>query len=315
MQTKLTKLLGIEYPILQGGMAWVSDASLAGAVTAAGGVGLIAAANAPVDYVRGEIRKAKAMTDKPFGVNVMLLSPYADDIAQLVLDEGVKMVTTGAGNPAAYMERWKNAGVKVLPVVASVTYAKRLEKMGADAVIAEGTESGGHIGEATTMSLLPQVVDAVGIPVVAAGGIADGRGLAAALILGACGVQMGTRFLVCDECTVHENYKERVLAAKDTDSVVTGRATGHPVRSLKNRLTRDFKELEARETTLEEYEALGASTLMKAAKEGDVKYGSVMAGQIAGMVTKRQSAAEIIKEICADAEAILAQGAELINNE
>ncbi len=314
MQNKLTKLLGIEYPILQGGMAWVSDASLAGAVSAAGGLGLIAAANAPVDYVLGEIRKAKAMTDKPFGVNVMLLSPYADDIAQLILDENISVVTTGAGNPSAYMEQWKNAGVKVLPVVASVTYAKRLEKMGADAVIAEGSESGGHIGEATTMAMVPQVVDAVGVPVVAAGGIADGRGLAAALILGACGVQMGTRFLVCDECTVHENYKERVLGAKDTDSVVTGRVTGHPVRSLKNRLTREFKELEAKESTLEEYEALGAAALMKAAREGDVKFGSVMAGQIAGMVTKRQSAAEIIKEIYADAEAILARGAELINN-
>lgn len=313
MQTKLTKLLGIEYPILQGGMAWVSDASLASAVSMAGGMGLIAAANAPVDYVRGEIRKAKAITDKPFGVNVMLLSPYADDIAQLVLDENVPMVTTGAGNPAAYMEQWKNAGVKVLPVVASVTYAKRLEKMGADAVIAEGTESGGHIGEATTMAMVPQVVDAVSIPVIAAGGIADGRGLAAAFVLGACGAQMGTRFLVCNECTVHENYKERVLASKDTDSVVTGRVTGHPVRSLKNRLTREFKELEARESSLEEYEALGAASLMKAAREGDVKYGSVMAGQIAGMVVKRQSASEIIKEICSEAEAILTKGIGILD--
>ncbi len=266
---------------------------------------MIAGGNAPPDYIRSEIRKAKEITAKPFGLNVMLLSPFAADLAQIVIDEGVQVVTTGAGNPAPYMEAWKAAGVKVLPVVASVAYAKRLEKMGADAVVAEGTESGGHIGEATTMSMVPQVVDAVDIPVVAAGGIADGRGFAAALMLGALGVQIGTRFLVCDECTVHDNYKQRVIDAKDTDSVVTGRPTGHPVRGLKNRLTREYKELEATEATLEEYEALGAARLQAAAKDGDMRYGSVMAGQVAGLVTKRQCAREIIEEIVGDAQKLI----------
>jgi enoyl-[acyl-carrier protein] reductase II len=305
MKTRLTELLGIEYPIIQGGMAWIADASLAGGVSAAGGLGLIAGGNAPPDYIRGEIRKAKEITKKPFGLNIMLLSPFAADLAQLVIDEGVKVVTTGAGNPAPYMDAWKAAGVKVLPVVASVAYAKRLQKMGADAVVAEGAESGGHIGEATTMALVPQVVDAVDIPVVAAGGIADGRGFAAALMLGACGAQIGTRFLVCDECTVHDNYKQRVIDAKDTDSVVTGRPTGHPVRGLKTRLTREYKELEATEATLEEYEALGAARLKAAAKDGDVRYGSVMAGQVAGMVKERRCAREIIEEITGDAEKLI----------
>lgn len=309
MKTRLTELLNIEYPIMQGGMAWVSDAALASAVSSAGGLGIIAAANAPVDYVRGEIRKAKEQTDKPFGVNVMLMSPFAKDITQLVIDEGVAVVTTGAGNPAPYIDAWKAAGIKVLPVVASVALAKRMEKMGADGVVAEGTESGGHIGEAATFSLLPQVADAVEIPVVAAGGIADGRGLAAAFILGACGAQMGTRFLACDECTVHPNYKQKVIDAKDTDSVVTGRATGHPVRGIKNRLTREFKELEAKDTPLEEYEALGAMRLKAAAKDGDVKYGSVMAGQIAGLIKESKCAKDIIREICSEAEKILREGA------
>ncbi len=305
METRLTKLLGIEYPVMQGGMAWIADASLAGAVSAAGGLGIIAGGNAPAEVIRAEIRKVKEMTTRPFGVNIMLLSPFADDLARLMIEENVPVVTTGAGNPGAYMELWKNAGIKVLPVVASVAYAKRLQKMGADAVIAEGMESGGHIGETTTMALVPQVVDAVDIPVVAAGGIADGRGLAAALMLGASGVQLGTRFLACNECTVHENYKQKVIEAKDTDSVVTGRATGHPVRGIKNRLTREFKELEAKESTLEEYETLGAARLKLAAKDGDVRYGSVMAGQIAGLVAQCGSAEEIIRNICGDAQALL----------
>ena len=292
-------------------MAWIADASLASAVSRAGGLGLIAAGNAPVDVVRGEVRKLKQVTDKPFGVNIMLLSPFAPDIAQMVVEEKVPVVTTGAGNPTAYMEMWKNAGIKVIPVVPSVAYAKRLEKMGADAVIAEGSESGGHIGETTTIVLVPQVVDAVLIPVIAAGGIADGRGLAAALMLGASGVQIGTRFLVSNECTVHENYKQKVIDAKDTDSAVTGRATGHPVRGIKNRLVREFKELEANAATLEEYEQLGSDRLRRAAKDGDVVYGSVMAGQIAGLVCKRQPVEEIILEICLDAEKLINGGRTL----
>lgn len=289
-------------------MAWIADASLASAVSRAGGLGLIAAANAPVDIVREEIRKTKAATDKPFGVNIMLLSPSAEKIAQLVIDEKVPVVTTGAGNPGMYIEAWKNAGIKVLPVIPSVAYAKRLERMGADAVIAEGAEAGGHIGETTTMVLIPQIADAVKIPVVAAGGIADGRGMAAAFMLGASGVQIGTRFLVADECTVHENYKQKVLHARDTDSAVTGRATGHPVRCIKNRLVREFKELEARSATLEEYEKLGSDRLRRAAREGDVAWGSVMAGQIAGLVKQGGSAEQIIKQICAEAEKFLSGG-------
>lgn len=289
-------------------MAWVSDAPLAAAVSEAGGLGIIAAANAPVDYVQGEIRKAKELTSKPFGVNVMLMSPYADQIAKLIIDEGVKVVTTGAGNPAPYIGDWKAAGIKVLPVVASVALAKRMQKLGADAVIAEGMESGGHIGEATTFTLVPQVADAVDIPVVAAGGIADGRGFAAAIILGACGAQMGTRFLVSTECTVHPDYKKKIIDAKDTDTAVTGRATGHPVRAIKNRLTREFKELETKDTPIEEYEALGAMRLKAAAKDGDVKYGSVMAGQISGMIKEEKCAKDIITEICSQAEKILKEG-------
>ena len=289
-------------------MAWIADASLASAVSRAGGLGLIAAANAPADVVRSQIRAAKAATTRPFGVNIMLLSPSASEIAQLVIDEKVPIVTTGAGNPGMYMEAWKNAGIKILPVIPSVAYAKRMEKMGADAVIAEGCEAGGHIGELTTMSLTPQIVDAVHIPVVAAGGIADGRGMAAAFMLGASGVQIGTRFLVADECTVHENYKQKVIKSRDTDSAVTGRATGHPVRCIKNRLVREFKELEKKAATLEEYERLGSDRLRRAARDGDIVYGSVMAGQIAGLVSRCGSAEEIIKEICGDAEKLLNGG-------
>ncbi len=289
-------------------MAWIADASLASAVSRAGGLGIIAAGNAPADVVRREIRAVRQVTDRPFGVNIMLLSPYAPEIAELVAEEKVPVVTTGAGNPGSYMQEWKNAGIKILPVVPSVAYAKRMEKLGADAVIAEGTEAGGHIGEITTMVLVPQIVDAVSLPVVAAGGIADGRGMAAAFVLGASGVQIGTRFLVANECTVHDNYKQKVIDAKDTDSAVTGRATGHPVRCLKNSLVREFRELEASAASLEEYEQLGSDRLRRAAREGDVTSGSVMAGQSAGLVKRRQSAREIIEDICSQTEKILAGG-------
>ena len=306
IKTKLCDLIGIEYPIFQGGMAWVSNASLAGAVSKAGGLGIIAAANAPVDYVREEIRKIRAMTDKPFGVNIMLMSPYAADIAQLVIDENVKVITTGAGLPAKYMSAWIDAGIKVIPVVASTAVARKVERSGATAVVAEGGESGGHIGETTTMALVPQVVDAVEIPVIAAGGICDGRGIAAALMLGAVGVQMGTRFLVAEECTIHQNYKNKVLKAKDTDTMATGRRLGHPVRAIKNQFTREFLKKEYDSSVSDqELEAFGTGALRKAADEGDEKGGSFLAGQIAGMVHKEQPAAEIIKEIFAEAETVL----------
>ena len=289
MKTRITELLGIEYPIIQGGMAWVAESHLAAAVSAAGGLGLIGGANAPAEVIRNYIREVKAVTDKPFGVNVMLMSPYADEVAKVIVEEGVKVVTTGAGNPEKYMEMWKAAGIKVIPVVASVALAKRMERYGADAVVAEGTESGGHIGEATTMTLVPQVVDAVSIPVIAAGGIGDGRGIAAAFMLGAEAVQMGTRFLVAKECTVHQNYKDRVLKAKDIDSTVTGRTHGHPVRCLRNQMTREYVKLENEGKSFEELEYLTLGTLRKAVQEGDVTNGTVMAGQIAGMVSKEQT--------------------------
>ena len=305
MKTRITELLGIEKPIIQGGMAWVAESHLAAAVSEAGGLGIIGAANAPADVVRNYIREAKSMTDKPFGVNIMLLSPFADEVAQVVVEEGVAAVTTGAGNPEKYMAQWKAAGIKVIPVVASVALAKRMERMGADAVVAEGTESGGHIGQATTMTLVPQVVDAVNIPVIAAGGIADGRGFAAAMMLGAEAVQMGTRFCVADECTVHENYKERILKAKDIDSEVTGRSHGHPVRGLRNKMTREYLKKEAEGATFEELETLTLGGLRKAGVEGDTDMGSVLAGQIAGMVNKRQSCKEIVDEIMDEAEVLL----------
>jgi len=297
MKSRVSELLNIKYPIIQGGMANIADASLAQAVSNAGGLGLIAGGNAPVEYIRDEIRKAKKMTDKPFGINIMLLSPNADGLAQLAIDEGVKVVTTGAGNPGKYIAMWKENGIKVIPVVASVALAKRMEKSGADAVVAEGCEAGGHIGEMTTMSLIPQIVDAVSIPVIAAGGIGDGRGIAAAFMLGASGVQVGTRFLVANECTVHENYKNKVINAKDIDSVVTGRTTGHPVRSLRNKLTREYKRFDKENISLEEYEKLGIGALRRAAIDGDVDMGTVMAGQIAGLICKKQSAEEIIEEM------------------
>ncbi|MCI6886328.1 MAG: enoyl-[acyl-carrier-protein] reductase FabK, partial [Lachnospiraceae bacterium] len=287
------------------GMAWVAESHLASAVSAAGGLGLIGGANAPAEVIRNYIREVKAVTDKPFGVNVMLMSPYADEVANVVVEEGVKVVTTGAGNPEKYMDMWKAAGIRVIPVVASVALAKRMERYGADAVVAEGTESGGHIGEATTMTLVPQVVDAVSIPVIAAGGIGDGRGIAAAFMLGAEAVQMGTRFLVAKECIVHQNYKDRVLKAKDIDSTVTGRSHGHPVRCLRNQMTREYIKLENEGKSFEELEYLTLGTLRKAVQEGDVAGGTVMAGQIAGMVNKEQTCQEMIEEMMEQAEKLL----------
>ena len=305
MKSQICELLDIEYPILQGAMARISDASLAAAVSEAGGLGIIAGGTAPVDYVRAEVRKVKAMTKKPFGVNIMLLSEFAEDIAKMVCEEGVPVVTTGAGAPGKYMDIWKSQGIKVIPVVPSVAIAKRMVRSGADAVIAEGTESGGHVGELTTMVLVPQVVDAVEVPVIAAGGIADGRGIAAALMLGADAVQVGTRFLSAFECTVHPNYKQKILNAKDIDTVVTGRPTGHPVRILKNKLSRQFLELEGRAASVDELEKLGVGALARAVVEGDMNYGSVMAGQIAAIVKKEQSSKEIITEMFTEAERLL----------
>ena len=305
MKTRVTALLGSEYPIIQGGMAWVAEHNLAAAVSEAGGLGLIGGANAPGEVVREEIRKARELTDKPFGVNVMLMSPFADDVAKVVVEEGIKVVTTGAGNPGKYMEMWKNAGIKVIPVVASVALARMMEKGGADAVVAEGTESGGHIGDQTTMSLVPQVADAVSIPVIAAGGIADGRGIAAAFMLGAEAVQMGTRFVVAKESIVHQNYKDRIIKAKDIDSAVTGRSHGHPIRSLRNQMTREYLKMEQEGRPFEELEYLTMGTLRKAVMEGDVMHGTVMAGQIAGMVKKEQTCKEMITEMTAEAEKLL----------
>ena len=296
---------GIRYPIIQGGMAWVAEHNLAAAVSEAGGLGLIGGANAPGEVVREEIRKAKELTDKPFGVNVMLLSPHADDVARVVVEEGIKVVTTGAGNPEKYMDMWKEAGIKVITVVASVALAKRMEKYGADAVVAEGTESGGHIGEATTMTLVPQVADAVSIPVIAAGGIADGRGIAAAFMLGAEAVQIGTRFVVAKESIVHENYKQRIIKAKDIDSAVTGRTHGHPIRCLRNKMTREYLKLEQEGKSFEELEYLTLGSLRKAVQEGDINEGTVMAGQIAGMIDKEQTCKEMIEEMAAQAAALL----------
>ena len=312
MQTDITKLLGIEYPIIQGGMAWVAEHHLAAAVSEAGGLGLIGGANAPAEVVRNEIREARKLTSKPFGVNVMLMSPHAEDIAKVVVEEGIKVVTTGAGSPEKYMKMWKEAGIVVIPVVASVALARRMERTGADAVVAEGTESGGHIGEATTMTLVPQVVDAVNIPVIAAGGIADGRGLAASLMLGAKAVQMGTRFVVADESIVSEAYKDRIIAAKDIDSAVTSRSHGHPVRSLRNAMTREYSKLEAEGKSFEELEYLTLGTLRKAVMEGDIVHGTVMAGQIAGLVSKKQSAKEIIEEIMSEATSLLKNAGSLV---
>ena len=306
MKTRITELLGIEYPIIQGGMAWVAEYNLAAAVSNAGGFGIIGAASAPPEIVREQIRKCKELTDKPFGVNVMLMNPNAEEVAKIVIEEGVKAVTTGAGNPAKFIPMWKEAGVKVIPVVASVAMAVMMERAGADAIVAEGMESGGHIGQTTTMALLPQVVDAVNIPVIGAGGIADGRGFAAAIMLGAEAVQMGTAFLVAKENIVHENYRNKVIAAKDIDSVVTGTSTGHPVRGLRNHMTKEYLRLEKEGATIDELEKITLGALRRAVIEGDTKDGTVMAGQIAGLIKKEATCKEIITSI-------YNEGVELLN--
>lgn len=308
MKTRITELLGIEQPILQGGMAWVAEHHLAAAVSEAGGFGLIGAASAPAEVVREEIRKAKKLTDKPFGVNIMLLSPYAEEVAHVVAEEGVRAVTTGAGNPEKYMGLWKRSGIRVIPVVASVALAKRMERCGADAVVAEGMESGGHIGAQTTMSLVPQVADAVSIPVIAAGGIADGRGFAASFMLGAEAVQMGTRFVVAKESIVHQNYKDRVIKAKDIDSEVTGTTHGHPIRCLRNQMTREYLKMEKAGASFEELEKITLGSLRKAVMEGDVINGTVMAGQSAGLVKEEQTCRQIIDEVMEQAEILLRKG-------
>lgn len=305
MKTGVTRLLGIEYPIIQGGMAWVAEYHLAAGVSNAGALGLIGAASAPADWVREQIREAKKLTGKPFGVNIMLMSPYADEVAKVIVEEGVKVVTTGAGSPEKYMKMWKEAGVKVIPVVASVALARRMERCGADAVVAEGCESGGHIGENTTMVLVPQIADAVKIPVIAAGGIADGRGVAAAFMLGAQAVQMGTHFVATKESVVHENYKQAIIKARDIDSRVTGRSTGHPVRALRNQMTREYLRLEKEGASFEELEHLTLGGLRKAVVDGNVMTGSVMAGQCAAMVKEEMSCRELVEKLVNEAEALL----------
>ena len=309
MRTRITELLGIEYPIIQGGMAWVAEYHLAAAVSNAGGLGLIGTASAPAEWVREQIREAKKLTDKPFGINIMMISPYADEVAKVAVEEGVAVVTTGAGSPEKYVKMWKEAGIKVIPVVASVAMAKRMQRCGADALVAEGTEAGGHIGENTTMVLVPQVVDAVEIPVIAAGGIADGRGMAAAFMLGAEGIQMGTRFVASKESIVHENYKNQIIKAKDIDSVVTGMSTGHPVRSLRNQMTREYLKLEKENADFMELEKLTLGSLRKAVQDGDTVNGTLMAGQIAGLICREQTCREIIEETVQQAqECMAAQG-------
>lgn len=312
LRTPLCDLLGIDAPVFQGGMAWIADASLASAVSEAGGLGIIAAMNANADWLRDQIYQLREKTDKPFGVNVMLMSPFADEVAQVVIDEKVPVVVTGAGNPTKYMKAWRAAGIKVIPVVASVALARLVERAGATAVVAEGTESGGHIGESTTMALVPQVVDAVKIPVIAAGGIADGRGVAAALMLGAVGVQVGTRFLVADECTVSETYKELVLKAKDTSTRATGRSTEHPVRALKNPFSNEYRARENAGATPEELAELGTGALRKAAKDGNYDEGSFLCGQIAGMVKERESAETIVNDLVTGAEQVLLGAAKWV---
>ena len=305
MRTRITELLGIEYPIIQGGMAWVAEYHLAAAVSNAGGLGLIGTASAPAEWVREQIREAKKLTDKPFGINIMMISPYADEVAKVAVEEGVAVVTTGAGSPEKYIKMWKEAGIKVIPVVASVAMAKRMQRCGADALVAEETEAGGHIGENTTMVLVPQVVDAVEIPVIAAGGIADGRGIAAAFMLGAEGVQIGTRFVVTEEAQVHENYKECILKARDIDSRVTGRSTGHPVRALRNKMTKEYLEKEQAGATFEELEHLTLGGLRRAVVDGDVQSGSVMAGQIAGMIKEKLTCQEVIQKLVSQTDELI----------
>ena len=306
MNTKITELLGIKYPVLQGGMAWIAESTLASAVSEAGGLGIIAGGSAPIDYLRDQIRKTKELTSKPFGVNIMLMSPNAEDLAQLVIDEKVPVVTTGAGSPGKFIDGWKNAGVKTIPVVPSVALAKRMVRAGADAVIAEGTESGGHIGENTTMCLVPQVVDAVDVPVIAAGGIADGRGIAASFMLGAQGVQIGTRFLAAEECQIHSTYKELVVKAKDTDSIVTGRSTGHPCRNVKTKFAKKLASGEMNGSiTPDEFEELTHGSLRKAVQDGNLDEGSFLCGAIAGMINEVKPCSEIIEEMISQAKALL----------
>jgi enoyl-[acyl-carrier protein] reductase II len=313
IKTRICDMLGIEYPIFQGGMAWIADADLAAAVSNGGGLGIIAAGNAPGSYVREQIQKAKTLTNKPFGVNVMLLSPFADEVAEVIAEEGVPVVVTGAGNPSKYMKLWLSKDIKVIPVVPSVAMTKLVTRVGATAVIAEGGESGGHVGEITTMALVPQVKDATDLPVIAAGGIADGRGVAASFMLGAEGVQIGTRFLVAEECNVHENYKKKILKAKDIDTMVTGKRLGHAVRSLKTAYTREYNKMEYNSNVSdEELEQYGVGALRKAAVEGDEKHGCFLSGQIAGMVNREQPAAEMIKEIFAEAEQVLNGAAQWV---
>ena len=313
IHTDICDIIGIEYPIFQGGMAWVSEHKLAAAVSNAGGLGIISAMNADGEYLRNEIRACRELTDKPFGVNVMLMRPHAAEVAKVILEEKVPVVTTGAGLPGIYMKEWVPAGIKVVPVVPSTAIARRVAREGAVAVIAEGCESGGHVGELTTMSLVPQVVDAVNVPVLAAGGIADGRGVAASFMLGAHGVQVGTRFLAAEECQVHSNYKKKIIAARDIDTVVTGKRLGHPVRCIKNIFSREMGQMEYDSSrTNEEIEKFGAGKLRMAAVEGDMETGSVMAGQIAALVKKEQPAAEIIREMFQDAEKLISEGTKWV---
>lgn len=312
IKSKICEMLGIEYPVFQGGMAWIADGKLAAAVSNGGGLGIIAAGNADPDYVRGQIKIAKELTDRPFGVNIMLLSPYADEVAKVAAEEKVAVVTTGAGNPSKYMDMWKEASIKVIPVVASCALARLMERLGAAAVIAEGGESGGHIGELATIVLVPQIADVVSIPVIAAGGIADGRGVAAAFMLGACAVQVGTRFLAAEECNIHPTYKEKVVKAKDLCTMVTGRRLGHPVRALRTNFQRDYLKAEYTQISDEELEAMGAGALRKAVVDGNTDEGCFLAGQSAAMVNKVQPAAEIVRELCEEAEPLLKGAAEWV---
>ena len=305
INSTICEMLGITYPLFQGGMAWIADGKLAAAVSNGGGLGIVAAGNAPADVVAREIDVARSLTDKPFGVNIMLMSPFADEVAQVVVEEKVEVVTTGAGNPSKYMKAWKEAGIKVIPVVASVAMAKLMTRLGASALIAEGGESGGHVGELTTMVLVPQVCDATSLPVLAAGGIADGRGMAAAFMLGACGVQMGTRFLSAYECSIHPNYKERILKATDLCTMVTGKRLGHPVRSLRTPFARNYAKAEYGGMPDDELEALGAGKLRMAVQEGDAENGCFLSGQIAAMVNREQPAADIVREVVEEAEVVL----------
>ena len=312
LKTPICEMLGIQYPVFQGGMAWIADGRLAAAVSNGGGLGIIAAGNADGNYVREQIKIARSLTDKPIGVNIMLMSPFADEVAQTVTEEKVEVVTTGAGNPSKYMKDWKEAGIKVIPVVASVAMAKLMTRLGASALIAEGGESGGHVGELTTMVLVPQICDATTLPVIAAGGIADGRGVAAAFMLGACAVQMGTRFLSAEECTIHPVYKEKIIKANDLCTMVTGKRLGHPVRSLRTPFARNYSKAEYGGMPDDELEALGAGALRLAVQEGDAEKGCFLSGQIAAMVKKEQPAAEIIKEVVEEAEPILLRASQWV---